>query len=430
MPVFILRLLRIVRPPDQVPEEYRQTFLHFYMDMVWFGVLSGTAIAFLAVYATRLGATNQEIGLLTAAPALINLIFTLPVGDWLSRQSLGKSVFQNSIAQRLLYLTLILLPVFFVEKAQVWAIIILTLLTSIPGTIVVVGFNAFFGEIVPLEWRAYVVGIRNAALSVTASLFTLISGVILSRLAFPLGYQIVFAIGLVGAGMSSLHLYLLSRAARSRERSYPQVSQLKTQNGVRLSFEIRNLVERGKRQLRLDAMRGKFKKVMLLLFGWHFFQFCTIPIITPFVIHGLHLSDQTIGFAQALFSGLTFIGSLILNRFTLRFGNKILTGGGIMALGFFPILLSFSTTGYVIANIIGGFAWAMAGGALYNYVLENSPSSDLPAHLAWYNLIFNAGVLLGSFIGPSLASIIGYQPALIILGIGRFLAGLAIVLFG
>lgn len=430
MTVFAQRFLRIVRPPDQIPKEYHRTFLHFYMDMVWFGVLNGTAIAFLAVYATRLGATNQEIGLLTAAPALINLIFTLPVGDWLSRQSLGKSVFRNSIAQRLFYLTLILLPVFFAEKAQVWVIIILTLLTSVPGTIVVVGFNAYFGEIVPLEWRAYVVGIRNAALSVTATIFTLISGVILARLAFPLGYQVVFGLGLVGAGMSSLHLYLLSRAARSRERPIPQATKGNGQNGLRLSFEIRSILDRGKRQLRLDAMQGKFKKVMLLLFGWHFFQFCTIPIITPFVVHGLHLSDETIGFAQALFSGLTLIGSLILNRFTLRFGNKILTGGGIMALGLFPIFLSISTTGYVIANIIGGFAWAMAGGALYNYVLENSPASDLPAHLAWYNLIFNAGVLLGSFVGPSLASVIGYQPALIILGIGRFLAGVAIVLFG
>lgn len=301
---------------------------------------------------------------------------------------------------------------------------------SIPGTVVVVGFNALFGEVVPLEWRGYVVGIRNAALSVTSTIFTLLSGLILSRVPFPMGYQIVFFMGFMGAGLSSVHLFILSRIVKSQKQTLYPVSQSWTPNGGRLSLEVRALIHNSMKGLRIDAMRGRFGKVMVLVFGWHFFQYSTIPLITPFVVNRLHLSDQTIGLAGATFSGLTFIGSLILNRFTLRFGNRALTGWGVMGLAFFPILLSFGVTGYIIANVIGGFAWALAGGALYNYVLENSPASDLPAHLAWYNLIFNAGILMGSFIGPTVAGIVGYQTALIVMGIGRFIAGLAIVIWG
>ena len=58
-----------------VPEIYRNNFLHLFLDIAWFGVLSGSAINFLNVYATRLGATPVQIGLLSATTAVINLLF-------------------------------------------------------------------------------------------------------------------------------------------------------------------------------------------------------------------------------------------------------------------------------------------------------------------------------------------------------------------
>lgn len=48
-----------------------------YWDVLWFGVLAGSTIAFVAVYATRLGASSFQIGLLSAGPALVNLFFYL-----------------------------------------------------------------------------------------------------------------------------------------------------------------------------------------------------------------------------------------------------------------------------------------------------------------------------------------------------------------
>jgi hypothetical protein len=47
---------------NDIPKEYRSNFLHFYLDIGWFGVLSGSAVNFINVYATRLGATGFQIG--------------------------------------------------------------------------------------------------------------------------------------------------------------------------------------------------------------------------------------------------------------------------------------------------------------------------------------------------------------------------------
>ena len=46
-------------------------------------------------------------------------------------------------------------------------------------------------------------------LAVTYMITSLISGYILNNVEFPRGYQIVFAIGTIGAAMSSVHLYFV-----------------------------------------------------------------------------------------------------------------------------------------------------------------------------------------------------------------------------
>ena len=426
------RIRRFFAPPQPVPPHLQRIFLHLILDIGWFGVLSGTTIAFLGVYATRQGASSQQIGLLSAGPALVNLLFALPAGSWLGQRPLGKAVFWTSIVSRAFYALLVPLPVMLLPDAQVWFIVLMTLVMTIPGVAVTVGFNSLFGEAVPIEWRGYLVGIRNAVVAIITTVFTLLSGVVLDLIPFPTGYQIVFAVGVLGAAMSSYHLYVLSsmvgeKAARG-PISTPQVGT----NGVgrRLSEEARAFYQRGLQSLRLDVMSGAFARLMGLLFFWHLMQFLTIPIVTPFIVNDLKISDQLIGLAGGVFNITVFLGSLQLNNITARFGNKAVTAVGIMGLSLFPILTAVGSAGYIAGNFVGGIAWAMAGGALYNFILEHCPAHDRPAYLAWYSLVSNAAILVGSTAGPAIAALIGFPLALLLFGLGRFLSGAALLRWG
>lgn len=113
-----------------------------------------------------------------------------------------------------------------------------------------------------------------------------------------------------------------------------------------------------------------------------------------------------------------------------RFGNKKLTGGGILFLALYPILTSFGVPFYLLANIVCGFAFAMVTGGSYNYIMEKVPGNDRPAYMAWYNLVANGAMLVGSLVGPALGGEIGLATALIIFGICRILAGAAILRWG
>jgi hypothetical protein len=117
-----------------IPPEYHATFRHLYYDIAWFGVLSGSVINFLTVYATRLGATSLQIGLIGAMSAVVNLFLAIPAGRWLSKQETRRAIFRTSVLYRIGFLFFILLPWLFDASQQVTAIIVITFLMAIPLT--------------------------------------------------------------------------------------------------------------------------------------------------------------------------------------------------------------------------------------------------------------------------------------------------------
>src|SRR4029077_14614532 len=90
-----------------------------YGDIFWFGILSGSALAFLPVYAARLGASSLQIGLLSAGPALVSLLVSMPAARWLEERSVIRASSQTSVLHRLVYLVLLAMPLLMGAAAQV-----------------------------------------------------------------------------------------------------------------------------------------------------------------------------------------------------------------------------------------------------------------------------------------------------------------------
>ena len=88
----------------------RSNFNHIYGDVIWYGVLHGTAIAFLNVYAARLGATPFQIAFITSAPAVVNLLLSLPMARWLEQRPLHGPVYRSGLYHRLPYFLMATLP--------------------------------------------------------------------------------------------------------------------------------------------------------------------------------------------------------------------------------------------------------------------------------------------------------------------------------
>jgi MFS family permease len=398
--------------------------MHLYLDIAWFGVLSGSTINFLNIYATRIGASGLQIGLIGAMSAMVNLFLAIPASRWLEKQPLDRAIFWAAVYYRIGYLIFIFLPWLFVESGQIIAIIGLTFLMAIPVTPIGVGFNALFAEAVPTEYRAHVAGLRNVMLAITFMVTSLISGYILEGFDFPIGYQIVFAIGFLGAAMSSYHLYFIKPV--KRETTLPRIQPVTAPTPQAESPGGLASV------LRLDIWRTPYRIILLCLFGFHLAQFLAIPIFPIFNVRVLILTDDQIGVGTALFYLTVFLGSTQLRKVVHRLGNKRVTGGGVVLMGLYPIAIAFSQNvfHFYLASILGGLTWSLVGGSYANYMLEHIPAHDRPTHLAWYNIMLNIAILLSSLAGPAIADEIGLVQALILFGMLRFLAGTAILKWG
>jgi MFS family permease len=423
-----------------VPPDLQRTFHHLYGDIAWYGLLAGTTIAFLGVYAARLGASALQIGLLTAGPALVNLIFTLPIGRWLQSRPIGRSVFGSAVAFRVLYLVYALLPLTLPAELQLEALIWATFLFTIPGVALAIGFNALFAAVVPIEYRGMVAGRRNALLSVFYIVASLLSGYILNNTSLEVGYTLIFGLGFVGAAMSTYHLSKL-RGIRERPDEEPErIRQIigdaaspgdmrGGQQGVgqRVGVGLRSFT-RGKNLLRLEVLRGAYGSVILALFVFHTAQFMPGPLFPLRWVDALHLDDGQIAVGTAFFHGTTLLGSLGFANLSHRFGFHKLLVAGTAGLSLYPLFTAFMPNFffYALTSIVGGLAWALVGGALSNYLLEKVPANDRPAYLAWYNLALNAAILLGALLGPLLASWFNLTVALVISFVFRLIGSVLI----
>lgn len=406
----------------------RSNIRHLYADIFWFGLLSGSAMAFLNVYAARLGASGLQIGLLTAGPAIVNLWVSLPAGSWLEGRPLIPITFWTSLASRSLYVLLIFLPWLFDDRLQISVMIWLTLLLSFPGAILAISFNALFAGVIPENRRADVVGRRNAILAVSMILSTLLSGLILDHVVFPLNYQIVFAIGAVGGWMSSYHLGRLQatdapavdRANTPRADVDATQARLPTRPFLRLPA------------MRLELLRGPFGRFMAAYFIFYTFQYLCLPLFPLAYVHDLKLTDGMISLGSGLFYVTMFLISLRLSRLANRFGHRALLAAAGMAFSVYPLLLGAARGPllYWVASALGGLVWGTISASLINRLMERVPLQQRAAGMALHNLAFNLGILAGSLSGPALGEWLGVQPALL-LGSGlRFLAGVLLLLWG
>ncbi len=427
-----------------VPGEYRANFLHLYLDIAWFGVLSGSAIAFVGVFAARQGATALQIGLLNAGPAVVNLLFTLPASQWLRSRPISRSVFWTAVFNRIVYLLWIFLPSLLLPQGQIWALIGLTLLMSVPGSALAVGFNALFAGAVPLAWRGHVAGVRNALLAAVYIGVSLLSGWLLDTLPFPLGYQVVFGLGFLGGVMSTVHLWFVrplteephqARHARQRRRNLTGPGLFRTWgDSLRQAVGLRFLTgaTNWRNLLQLSVLNGRYGQIITALFFFHLTQYLAIPLFPLYWVNELHLSDQQIGLGTALFYTSVLIGSTQLARLTDRFGNYRLLVAGAFVMSMYPALTAVTRTLplYLVTSVVGGTAWSLVGGVIANYLLENIPEDSRPPHLAWYNLALNAAILLGSLGGPAISAQLGLVTTLSLIAAARFLAAVTILYKG
>ncbi len=400
----------LFRQPVPIPIEHRRNMRLLYADIAFWGILNGSIIVFLAVYASRLGASPLQTGLLTASPALMNLIFTFPASNFSRDRPSHKVNRWSALITRAFYGLLVPLPLLIMDdQAKIWTIIVLSLAMNVTGTVAAVIGNVFFAETVPVEVRGQVVGNRNALLALTTMVTTFTVGQILKFMSFEQGYQVIFLLGFLGAMASVAMLFLV----RPVDSGAPPAPLPKT-------------------GLRLDILKTRYNRVLLAMFAYHLAVFLPNPIFPLYQVNELLMTDQVISYGGSIFWIFYFIGSTQGGSISRRLGFKRMTGVGVVMVAAATLLFTFSYEPWLYYSMqtFNGIGWAIVGSGLINYVLEFAPPDDRPAHLAWFNLVANLAVLICGLIAAPVGNSLGLFGAMLLAVAVRFLAGFAILKWG
>jgi MFS family permease len=401
------RLWRQVFRRQETVEE--QNNWNLYLDVTWWGVLSGITSTFVSVFAIRLGASNTLVGLLVSLPALINVFWLIPSARIIEcqRRRLPIIVLAGFL-QRLGYLLIALMP-FVLRTHRPEALVALVALITFPTAIASVAFTSLVAEVVPADKRAQVISIRSVLVSTVSTVTVLIGGKLLDLLAFPLNYQLLFG---AGFGASLVSLYYVSRIKVADAIMVDRQARRKVSPTVRL----RRLVQQIMKQ-------RDFVRFSASAFVFHWGIYLPSALYAIYRVRNLGASDTWIGLLSMVQNAVTIVTYFYWGRVARRKGNRLVLLISSLGAVLFPVLTGLSPRiePLLLVSVIGGIFGAGFNLSFFNTLLEVCPQERRPSFVALHTTLINVAAFLVPLLGTSLANLLGIRIVFLIAGAVRLL---------
>lgn len=169
----------------------KKNFLYTQFDAIGVGI-SSAAATFLPVFLSRLAASNLQVSLLTAMPALAGLFLAIPFGRFLEKR---KNIIPWYSYTRMIfflgYAFSGLVPWFLPQKYWIISILTIWAIIAIPQTILSITFNVVMSKVGGDDGRFELMSRRWAILGIVTAIFVFLSGLFLKLFSFPLNYQLL-----------------------------------------------------------------------------------------------------------------------------------------------------------------------------------------------------------------------------------------------
>jgi MFS family permease len=312
--------------PENATPVQKQNFLKVQIDGIGIG-LATAAAPFLPVFLTRLGATNFEVGLLTAMPAATGLFFAILVGRFLqSRRQVVPWYSGVRFLVVLCYALTGLAPFIVPKEYLVLAVLLIWAAATLPQTVVSVAFSVVMNAVAGPQHRYDLMSRRWTILGLATAITVAIAGQVLDRLSFPINYQLVF-MGLSVGG-------LLSYAYSSRIE-LPDVAPPPRRPGQSLSQRFKGYVSLIRSQ---PAFVSFTAKRFVYLSG----AALGAPLFPLYFVREVHATDAWIGIINTAQTAILLVGYPLWSRQWRVRGARFVLLWTTLGLTLYPALIAFT----------------------------------------------------------------------------------------
>ncbi len=405
------------RLPWQQPRQAleAQNAWQLYNEVIWWGLMSGVSGTFLSVFAVRLGASAPLMGFLTALPALVTSLFSIPASRIVERQKHRVPIILTAAAlQRGGYLLVALMP-FATFLRQAETLVLLAALVTLPTVVFNVAFTALLADVVPPDRRARVVSSRNLLLTLVSTVTSLIGGWVLELFQFPYNYQLLFVVAALASLLSLPHLRRL-QVADTAPTPPP-------------SGPIRRL-DRWRGTLRNLRQQKAFWRFASGTFLFHWGLYLPIPLYNLYRVRELDASDAWVGLLTVAFNLSGLLPYVFWGRQADKRGNRWVLLISTAGMSLYPSFTGLSTRvePLLLASAWGGLFAPGFNIALFNALLENTPTEHRPSYIGIHATLINIAAFLAPLLGSALAGAWGVRAILIASGGVRLLGTVALLL--
>jgi MFS family permease len=385
----------------------KNNFLNVQVDAIGVG-LANAASPFLPVFLTRLGATNLQIGLLTAMPGVAGLFLAIFVGRFLQNRRKIVPWFSMS---RLLYLSAFtatgIAPFLVPEDQLIFTILMIWAVATLPQTALSVSFSVVMNAVAGPAHRYDLMARRWSILGVTTALTVAAAGQFLGWFEFSLNYQLLFILLSLGGLVSFIF---------SRRIELPDSEPIHSPPGLSLRQRTHNyfsLVWSHKDFVNFSAKR------VVYLFG----TLLATPLFPLYYVRVVQAPDAWIGYINTAQTIVLLIGYSLWTRQSRRRGSRFVLLTATLGLSIYPALVA-NTQNLTVIVIIAGLAGIFQAGidlVFFDELMKTVPVEYSATFVSLAQSMTYASSVLAPLAGTWLSGQIGIAGGLMVASGVRFL---------
>lgn len=364
----------------RLPLHARHTFYYDLRSGIFFGIFGGLFFPFMAVVGRKIGATDQQIALLIAAPYIANAFALLWTEDILGKGRIWYVVWPNAAGRALLSAMF-----FAVTPAWYVGLIFIYMLVTAPAF---PSYASVMKTNYPDAFRARLMSYVRVGIALMWILASAIGGWYLERSTS--NYKYLFPLAAVFGAISAL-----------------QFRRVKVRNET-------------KKREPLSALSGlsrpfKDKRFLSFLIVYSLFEFSILlstPVFPLVLVDEVGISNWATGLYGSIFSSMWLAGFFIWGRFMDKHSEKTTLVTVFLISCAVPLLYLVSRSVIVLgaAQAVAGVLFAAVELIGYVMITRMAGPRDVPRYMAAHVAVGGLRGAVAPFLGTSVYSIAGGAP--------------------
>ncbi len=384
---------------------------YFWLDGIFASTSEAFYLAYIPLFALAYGATNEQIGWITAIGNLLGALALFPGARTMEHTGKRKElvVWTGGFTARVALLLLAFIPLLQIPAgAAILAITTLNGVRAFMANFANPAWTALVADLVPNFMRGRYFSTRSFTMGICTLIVTTLAGwLITSGNSWTanqyLGFQLVFFLAFA-TGMGSFYYF------RRIDES---------------AVATKTVTKHVKGQLRRAlAETPGYMGFVVSAIVWNFALQIAGPFFNVYLVTNLGADMATVGIVTSISSITAIAGQLWLGKVMDRRGAIWLAIATGIPISFLPMLWAFFTAPWQVGvnNAFGGFLWAGYNLANFNLLLQLTPNEGRGRAVALYQTGVFAAAVAGPLVGGYIADHVSFQLTFILSGIGRLIA--------